>query len=185
MYLRIVTPPQIEPVTVEEVKQHLRIDGSEEDNYLASLITVARQRAEEYTRRAFISQTWELALDRADKMIYLPKPPVELIESVTLDGREVDPKNYELLGSNVFYPKIPLNTVKPYGLVIRFISGYGDNPEHVPQAIRQAILMLVGHLYEAREGQAPQVQYVAQTRAGVDLPPSVASLLRPYRVVML
>jgi len=185
MFLRLVTPPQLEPVTVEEAKQHLRIDGNEEDDYIASLITVARQRAEEYTRRAFISQTWELALDRADKTIYLPKPPVEFIESVTLDGKEVDPKNYELLGSNVFYPKIPLNAVKPCGLVIRFISGYGDNPEHIPRPIRQAILMLIGHLHEAREGQAPQVQYEAQARIGADMPPSVISLLRPYRVMML
>lgn len=185
MFLWQITPPAIEPVTLEEVKLHLRIDGNEEDSYLLGLITAARQRCEEYTRRAFISQKWEFALDGAVDMIYLPRPPVEMIESVTLDGEEVDPANYTLLAANVFYPKVPLKVVNPGGLVIRYTSGYGDNAEHVPKQIRQAILMLIGHLYEAREGQAPQIQYEVQARTGADMPPSVISLLRPYRVMML
>lgn len=185
MYLRLVTPPAVEPVTLEEAKQHLKIDGNEDDSLINALITAARQRAEEYTRRAFITQTWEVAVDSVTSTLCLPRPPVQTIEAVTLDGQAVAPENYGLMVTNLFYTKIPLHAVNPGGLVIRYTSGYGSNATDVPQAIRQAILMLVAHMYEAREGEAPQVEYEVQARAGADIPPMVASLLRPYRVMML
>lgn len=185
MYLRLVTPPTIEPVTLEEVKLHLRVDGTEEDSLISALITAARQKAEEYTKRAFITQSWELALDSVSGKVYLPRPPIQTINKVTLDGEIIVTENYSLIGQDVFYPKIPLNAVNPAGLVIRYTSGYGSNATDVPQAIRQAILMLVAHMYEAREGEAPQVEYEVQAKAGADIPPMVASLLRPYRVMML
>lgn len=185
MYQRLVTPPATEPVTLEEAKLHLRIDGTEEDSLISALITAARQKAEEYTKRAFITQTWEYAIDSVSGKVYLPRPPVQMINEVILDGEIVSTENYVLVGQDVFYTKIPLNAVKPDGLVIRYASGYGSNATDVPQAIRQAILMLVAHMYEAREGEAPQVEYEVQARAGADMPPMVASLLRPYRVMML
>ncbi|WP_434565154.1 head-tail connector protein [Thermoanaerobacterium thermosaccharolyticum] len=185
MYQQLVTPPAMEPVTLEEAKLHLRIDGNEEDSLISALIMAARQKCEEYTRRAFITQTWELALDSASGKVYLPRPPIQTINEVTLDGKIVSAENYSLIGQDAFYPKISLNAVNPAGLVIRYISGYGSNAADVPQAIRQAILMLVAHLYEAREGEAPQVEYEVQARAGADIPPMVTSLLRSYRVMML
>ncbi len=36
------TPPTAEPLTLVEVKAHLRLDGGEEDALLLSLITTAR-----------------------------------------------------------------------------------------------------------------------------------------------
>lgn len=185
MYQQLVTPPAMEPVTLEEAKLHLRIDGTEEDSLISALITAARQKAEEYTRRAFIAQTWELALDSASGKVYLPRPPIQAINEVTLDGEIVSTENYSLIGQDVFYSRIPFRAINPDGLAIRYISGYGSNATDVPQAIRQAILMMVAHLYEAREGEAPQVEYEIQTRAGADIPPMVTSLLRPYRVMML
>lgn len=185
MYLRLVTPPTIEPVTLEEVKLHLRVDGTEEDSLISALITAARQKAEEYTKRVFITQSWELALDSVSGKVYLPRPPIQAINEVTLDGEIVSAENYSLIGQDVFYSRIPFRAINPASLVIRYTSGYGSNATDVPQAIRQAILMLVAHLYEAREGEAPQVEYEVQARAGADIPPMVASLLRPYRVMVL
>jgi uncharacterized phiE125 gp8 family phage protein len=172
-------------VTLEEAKLHLRVDGTEEDNLISDLIVAASQKAEEYTRRAFITQTWELAVDAVYGVLYLPRPPVQAVEAVTLDGEVVAPENYALMGPEALHVKVPLYAVNPGGAVIRYKAGYGDAASDVPQAIRQAILMLVGHLYEAREGQAPQVEYEVQAKAGVDMPPTVAALLRPYRVVLL
>lgn len=61
--LDLVTAPASEPITASEVKAFLRIDGSDEDALIASLITVAREKAESYTSRAFITQTWKAYLD--------------------------------------------------------------------------------------------------------------------------
>lgn len=172
MYLRQVTPPAVEPVTLEETKLHLRVDGTEEDNLISALIKAARQKAEEYTRRAFITQTWEVALDAVISTFLLPRPPVQTIETITVDGKTVAPEIYGL-AVNLFYTKNPLYAVYPGGLVIRYVSGYGSTAEDIPQAIRQAILMLVAHLYEHRGDVAEEI------------PPMIKSLLQPFRVMLL
>ena len=60
----LITPPAIEPVTLAEVKTHLRLPAdATEDAYLTTLIAAAREYCEQETRRAFITQTWELTLD--------------------------------------------------------------------------------------------------------------------------
>ena len=55
--------PIVEPVTLDEVKNALRIDGSNDDAMLTGFITGARQWAETYTRRAFFNRTVTLNLD--------------------------------------------------------------------------------------------------------------------------
>jgi hypothetical protein len=64
MAIVVVTPPTAEPVSLEEAKAHLRIDGGDEDTYVASLIIAARDAAELFTRRRFMEQTLDLFLDR-------------------------------------------------------------------------------------------------------------------------
>lgn len=173
MYLRLVTPPTIEPVTLEEAKLHLRVDGTEEDNLITALITAARQKAEDYTRRAFITQTREFALDSACGVLYLPRPPVQAVEAITVDGVAVAAENYALVSPDVLHIKVPLYAANPGGVVIRYRAGYGDTPVDVPQAIRRAILTLVAHLHEHRGDEV------------IEMPPAVKELLRPYRVVLL
>ena len=57
---------------------------------------------------------------------------------------------------------------------VEFTCGYGDS-EDVPEAIRRAVLLLVGTLYANRETVAPvAMQPVPQTAEW---------LLGPYRVV--
>ena len=60
----LVSAPATEPVSLAEVKSYLRIDGTADDAVLTILIASARRSAEEYTKRAFITQTWQLTLDR-------------------------------------------------------------------------------------------------------------------------
>jgi uncharacterized phiE125 gp8 family phage protein len=59
----LITPPAAEPVALADVKQHARIDTAADDALVTSLIAGARQWAEQYTGRAFIHQTWQMALD--------------------------------------------------------------------------------------------------------------------------
>lgn len=60
--LERVTDPDIEPVTLAEMKLHLRAYGSDtsEDALISSLITSAREWVEQYTGRALIDQSWRL-----------------------------------------------------------------------------------------------------------------------------
>lgn len=61
--LNLITAPATEPITTAEAKTHLRIDTSDDDTYIGTLITIARAKAEIYTKRAFITQTWKMYLD--------------------------------------------------------------------------------------------------------------------------
>ncbi len=64
MGLRLKTAPTTEPVSLTEAKLYLRVDHSEEDDLITSLIVAARQMVEEHTLRALITQTWTMFLDR-------------------------------------------------------------------------------------------------------------------------
>ena len=71
--LERVQPPSEEPVSLEEVKKHLNVDYNYDDELISGYITAARQYAEEYTRRSFVTQTWQACGYHAGD---LPRPPV-------------------------------------------------------------------------------------------------------------
>lgn len=177
MGLLLITPPTEEPVSLAEAKAHLRVLSSDEDTLIESLIVAAREYAEIFTGRAFITQTWEYTVDKFcsggyeqrsylglnQTPIMIPKPKLQDVVSVKyIDGNSAeqtwDSSNYRVLGDGdrgkivpvfgVYYPFIfeQLNAV-----TIRFIAGYGNTSSAVPQSIKQAMLLLIGHWFERRE----------------------------------
>ena len=46
MGIQLVTPPAVEPVSLAEMKEHLRVDAVDQDLTIKSLISAARQYAE-------------------------------------------------------------------------------------------------------------------------------------------
>ena len=92
--LKLITDGQVEPITLEEARLHLRLDTSgsppshPDDSLVTVLITVARQSAEAYLGRSLVQQTYELALDRfpnpddVTEAINLQVWPVRSITSV-------------------------------------------------------------------------------------------------------
>lgn len=65
MPLQQISAPSIEPVTLAEAKNHLKVDSdlTADDALINMLITAARTYAETYTGRSLISQQWRLVLD--------------------------------------------------------------------------------------------------------------------------
>lgn len=200
MALRLASPPAEEPVSLDEAKLHLRIDHSEEDALIAGLIGAARRHIEETVlSRALITQTWELYLDRfpAKAIIKLPRPPLQSVESIkyTLeDGSEATFSASNYIVDNVSEPgrivlkrdaSWPADTLIPVnGVKVTFAAGYGDDPADVPDPIKQAMLLLIGDLYENREEsivvQGLQVQRlpfgVQSLLYGYQFPPELTSL---------
>jgi uncharacterized phiE125 gp8 family phage protein len=64
MGLQLITAPDEEPVSLSLAKAHLRVTHDDEDELITQYIASARRWLEEYTRRAFITQEWELTLER-------------------------------------------------------------------------------------------------------------------------
>lgn len=56
--LKLKTPPTVDPVTVAEVKNYLRVDGNAEDSVIESMIKAATLILEDYCDTKFIEQTW-------------------------------------------------------------------------------------------------------------------------------
>ena len=76
MALVEVTPPAVEPLTLQEAKDHLRVDHTDDDSLIDPMIKTARMYAEGKTRRALITQTWDWLLDSFPAWtLTVPMPP--------------------------------------------------------------------------------------------------------------
>lgn len=167
--LVLQTAPKQEPLKVQEVKDHLRITWDDEDPYLSSVILpAARNSVEIALNRALITQTWDWYWDGgfpATGMITLPKPPLQSITSVNYtdaDGAAQTwaSSNYNVsikgqfgrlwLANGVTWP-IDLQDNTPGVAYVRFVAGYGDDGDAVPEGIRHLILLMCGEMYRHRE----------------------------------
>jgi len=61
--LKLIAPPVIPLVSVQDMKDILKIDGDADDCRLALYIESAIDAMEKYTRRAFITRTFDLTMD--------------------------------------------------------------------------------------------------------------------------
>ena len=168
MRLNAVTAPAEELLTLEEVKDQLRILGDYDDAILQRLMRSARQSLDGrdgILGRALITQTWQLALERFPAAIIVPLPPLISVDSITYfdpSGNEqtLDPAAYRVEGIGdadagrivpvTAWPATHPNLV---AVAVTFTAGYGDRAD-VPEPIRHAALMHVAFLYEQREAAA-------------------------------
>lgn len=136
-------PPAVEPLSLEEVKLHLRNnpgDTSEDKDIIAPLISAAREYCENYCGKSFAEQSIT-AYPEVSGTVTLPRGPVISVDSVTVDGETVE------YTTDVRRGTVTLN--KP-GAAITYTAGY----EEVPCLVRQAMLLLIGHWYANREATA-------------------------------
>jgi uncharacterized phiE125 gp8 family phage protein len=187
MSLQLVSPPALEPVTLDEAKAHLKIDTTDDDALIGTLITGARARAEWHTGRAFITQSWTFALDAwpCGEPVEIPLPPLQAVASITTyalnDAATVlDPSLYQVDAASSPArialkqgATLPVNLRAMNAIVIAFTAGYGDAESDVPAQIRDAILELVANAYANRGDTSGE------------LPLDALALLAPYRVMKL
>lgn len=165
------TGPSVEPVTLAEAKAHLRVDTSDDDAYIGTLITAAREWVEEYLDRTLVHTQWVMRLDRfpvdSTADIELPRPPVvssgtatSVAVAYTLeDGTtatystnlfRVDRASTPGAVKTNYAQTWPPHRQDDNSVSVTWWAGYGPSGTSVPAAIRHAMLMLVGHWYEAR-----------------------------------
>jgi len=158
----MVVAPVEEPVTLAEMKAHLRVDQVEEDALTDSDIRSAREYAELLSRRTFITTTLAIDLDAwpDGDIIELKQPPIQSVESIAYvdaDGaaQVLDPALYWVqpsyervrLAFNATWPEIAPGSI----ITVTYVAGYGDTPEHVPARYGQAIRLLGAQWFEHRE----------------------------------
>lgn len=187
--LSVVSAPAAEPVSLTETKLHLRVTGDGEDLLISTLITAARQSVEETCSRALITQTLDYTVDGWPcGGFVIPRPPLVSVSSIKYRdtaGAEATwgSTNYivragEIPGRVVpaYGVTYPTTTLQPAGgVTVRYVAGYGD-ADDVPAALKAAMLLMIGDLYEHREGIV-----VGQTATILAENPTVSRLLAPYR----
>jgi uncharacterized phiE125 gp8 family phage protein len=187
MTAALITAPALEPVTLEEVKAHLRLDGEDDDAWLTQAIASARRQVESVTRRVLIEQEWRLWLDAwpDDGVLRIPVVPLIAVDAVTVydaggEPHVVDPETYAVdkasAPARLRFETPPAPGQALNGIEIDLTAGYGDERGDVPSPLRHAILILVAHWYEYR-GLAEAAE--ATTPAGF------AALVAPYRILTL
>ena len=79
-----------EPITSSEVKAWAKIENSDEDSLVSSLITSCRREVESYTKMVLCNQTWRTfyQFDYAKTIFYSPRITVSAV-AVDVDGTEL------------------------------------------------------------------------------------------------
>jgi len=188
--LVLKTAPTTTAISLAEAKAFLRVDSDydDDDAYITSLIGVATNVVEQFTRRRLIQQTYNLYHDFFPPYIDLQ---VGIVDSVThvkyYDGNNVlqtlATSNYDLdkrINPGRIYESntgsFPSTYERPNAVEVEFVVG--GTASDVPDAIKQAIYIIVGRYYENR-------QDVVTGTIASELPLMVDHLLTPYRLLEL
>jgi uncharacterized phiE125 gp8 family phage protein len=162
--VRTLAPAEL-PVTVAEAKENSRIDHTDSDTLVESLIGAAVSYLDGYTGvlgRCIVSQDWRQDFEDWDWRLRLPFPDVSSVTVKYQDENDaeqtVSSADYEIIeeafGASVVFrdsfeePSLYDDMVAP--ISVTFTAGYGGASD-VPEALKSAIKLMVGHWYEHRE----------------------------------
>lgn len=188
--LYVSAPPTEEPVSLVDVKEHLRIDDSASDWVLNSYIRSAMEQVEAVVGPIMpqtIVQTedaWPTGarlplrvrrVQSISSVIYTDEDGNSHTlaeESYTLDPDEHSPA--VVLTPDRQWPTVSLWPVD--GISITCVAGF-SGANSVPERIRHAIMLLVAHAYEMRE----PVVVGSGLSAVLEIPWTVQQLIGEYR----
>lgn len=155
------------PVTLTEFKDHLKIDGTNEDTILDAFLTAATEVVQELQWRQLVEASFEWRIDSFgfnNSRITLPKPPLQSIDTIKYidpngDLQTLAADQYDAtIASSDDYGSVapsfsnswPSTRSEKHAVRITFTGGYGTRTD-VPDTTKAAIKILGAHLYETRE----------------------------------
>lgn len=171
-----------ETLSLTDVKNHLRITSTDDDDALRDFIAAIRQRTETFLGKTLVTSTWVLKLDSFESEIELLMRPVQSITSIQYV--DSDGVTQTLAASGYQFDR--QGRLKPsYGndwpdtrdqfdaVTITYVAG-DLHAGKVQQDIKLAMKLWIGASDINRENVAfSQV---------VEIPDSARDLLAPYRV---
>lgn len=188
--LTLIAPPETEPISVEQAKEHLRVTHDDENALIQQCVVASREHIERETLRQLLPATWELQLDRfpCANWLEIPRPPLRSIVSVTYidpDGtlQTWSASNYRVIapaGPTAMHGRLvcgygqswPAIRCEQNAVQVRFIAGYEDVGA-VPSSLKIAMFQLVGHAFEHREAVTDGTM--------TEVPLTIDHFVHPYR----
>jgi len=139
--IEVVTDLAVEPVTLQEAKDYMRISSESENDLIEELITSARERIEKFTGLSLGEKTLRAYWFYFHIPQEIPYGPVTLIESVVND----EDVALEYTARGLQYKM--LEAYSTVGLTIEYEAGFAV----CPKGLKLAILKQVSTDYENRE----------------------------------
>lgn len=154
--------PAEKPITLTEVKNHLRVDGNTEDDVLNALIDAAVSAAEDYMNRPILVRDVMEVYDCFQPQMILDRATVQEVTSIIY--KAPDSSDVTLDSSDFILDKIselaritpatgkewPSTTNSILAVTIRYKAGW-STAGNVPVSIKHALLLMVGSWYCCRE----------------------------------
>ena len=183
---KVVTAATGNILTSNEVKTHLKVDTTADDNLIAALIVACTNSAQEYTNRFFLETTLDMFADEWKEISTLLKSPVTSVDSIKYYDQD---DNQQTLDTSVYAfdmvsmpariflkpnQSFPELSERKNAIEVRYKVGVSSASD-VDQAIKQAVLLTIGNYYENR-------QAVVTGTIATELPMNAKFLLDQYRV---
>jgi uncharacterized phiE125 gp8 family phage protein len=179
-------PPASEPLSIDEVKTWLKIDGGDEDLLIAGLISSARLSIEAITGLLLFEQTWRyrIEVNSTSRSIKLPHRPINTLiaaqrldvgnnrKPIPLDGIVIDKSRPGMI---TIADKILLALTPGDQLEIDFLMGFGRSSTVIAAPLLTAMRLLISFWHE-RRGDEPSAD---------PWPSGLNTLLQPFRDVKL
>ena len=183
--LVLVNDPSTKVVSVDDIKAQLRIDSNDENDLLGYYIDAATDMAENYCNRHFITHQYKLYFnEKVDKASLIfpnctleeagSNKPVNWVDengaAQSSDKAYIDAfSNPSLVYLSSDFPNTTLKDNASNTFYFWFNTGYGTASSDVPEAIKQAIKLIVADMYYFREDRKRQFPMASQI------------LLQPYK----
>ena len=151
MKYTIVTPASSLPVSVSEMKLHLRVETySEHDELIESYIKAAVKSFEQKANICLMEQTWTLYLPGSEfgDTIYFYKYPVKSVSSVKYYDDDntlqtMDSGNYTVVNSlrpaEIIIDDVPSVYDRSDAVQITFVGGFTTVPDDIILALKERV----------------------------------------------
>jgi uncharacterized phiE125 gp8 family phage protein len=188
--LVLKTGPATTAISLAEAKAFLRVDSDydDDDSYITSLIGVATNVVEQFTRRRLITQTYNIYYDEFPPYMDLQVGNVASVTHVkyydtdntlqTLDTSQYD-VDIRVKPGRIYQAEdgnFPDTYERANSVEVEFVVGSAASD--VEDAIKQGMFIVIGRYYENR-------QDVVTGTIASELPLMVEHLLTPYRLLEL
>ena len=190
--LKIETKPTLKLVTVTECKNFLRVDFTDDDNYISDLIDMAIETIENYCNISIYEQTLVQQCDLWEETFNLLRSPIQNSGDLTVEHikyydendvqRVWDASNYNV-DTNMSPARIylkddsdsyPTIATRIFPIEVKYKSGT-DAVNSAPKILKQACLLIIGHFYENRQ------PYIVG-RSVSEIPMTVKYLLDKHKI---
>jgi uncharacterized phiE125 gp8 family phage protein len=180
-----VTPPAEEPLTTAEAKKHLHIATgiTVHDDEVANLVKAARGIFEKETRYQCVASVDDYTFDDFpddEGAIYIPRWPLDTFASIKYQDTDDAEQTYDSANYVVNAGEIPPRITLAKGVsawpavrdgtsgsvVMRMTTGWADEAT-VPEDVKSTLKIILGHLFENREGVVAGVS-VTELPWGID-----------------